>query len=103
MSNQMAKLLKQAQKMQAQMTKAQADLATKTVEGVAGGGMVKVVLNGAGDLQTVSINKDVVDPADVEMLEDLVSAAFRSAQEKVKELSSSTMGDITGGLSIPGM
>jgi len=103
MSRNINKLLKQAQKMQTQMVKAQEELAKKEVEGSAGGGMVKVVMNGGGDIQSVKIDKQAVDPGDVEMLEDLVMAAFINAQEKVKELSSSTFGQITGGMNIPGL
>jgi nucleoid-associated protein EbfC len=103
MSKGINKIIKQAQKMQSQMAKAQQDLAAKQVEGVAGGGMVKVVLSGAGDIQAVSIDKTVVDPADVEMLEDLVMAAFTGAQARLKELTSSTFGAVTGGMQIPGL
>ena len=103
MSRNITKLLKQAQKMQSQMMKAQEDLSKKEIEGTAGGGMVKVVVNGGGDLQAVKIDKQVVDPNDVEMLEDLIMAAFNNAQEKIKELSSSTFGSITGGMNIPGL
>lgn len=103
MAKSMNKLMKQAQKMQAQMMKAQEELAQKTVEGTAGGGMVKVVMNGSNEVVSVSINPEVVDPDDVEMLEDLVVAATKNAQEQVKELSDATMGSMTGGLNIPGM
>ena len=97
------KLLKQAQKMQSQMMKAQEELQQKTVEGVAGVGMVKVVMNGGNEFVSISINPEVVDPEDVEMLEDLVMAAIRSAQDQVKEMTNSAMGPMTGGMSIPGM
>lgn len=103
MAKSMNKLMKQAQKMQAQMMKAQEELAQKNVEGTAGGGMVKVVMNGSNEVVSVSINPEVVDPDDVEMLEDLVVAAIKNAQEQVKELSDATMGSMTGGLNIPGM
>jgi DNA-binding YbaB/EbfC family protein len=103
MAKNMAKLLKQAQKMQSQMMRAQEELGKQTVEGVAGGGMVTVTLTGASELQSLRINPEVVDPDDVEMLEDLIVAAFKNAQEKVKELSDSTMGSITGGMNMPGM
>lgn len=95
--------MKQAQKMQAQLTKAQEDLNKKEVEGTAGGGMVKVVLNGAQELQSISLNPEVVDPDDVEMLEDLIIAAFNNAQEKVKEISNSAFGGLTSGMNIPGI
>jgi DNA-binding YbaB/EbfC family protein len=97
------KLLKQAQKMQSQMLRAQEDLKAKEVEGTAGGGMVKVVMTGGLDVVSVKIDKQVVDPNDVEMLEDLIMAALKNAQEKVNELSQSTLGSITGGMNIPGL
>ncbi len=103
MAKNMNKILKQAQKMQAQFMKAQEDLNRETVEGTAGGGMVKVVLNGAQEIQSVSLNREVVDPDDVEMLEDLIVAAFQNAQEQVKDLSNSKMGNITSGMNIPGL
>lgn len=103
MSKNISKLLKQAQKVQAQMMKAQEDLHKKEVEGSAGGGMVKVVLNGANQLVSIKIDPEVVDPKDVEMLEDLIVAAHSNAMEKIKEMSDSTFGNITGGLNIPGL
>jgi DNA-binding YbaB/EbfC family protein len=99
----MQKMMKQAQKMQAKMMKAQEELAQKEVEGSAGGGMVKVVLNGEQHLKSISIQPDAVDPDDVEMLEDLIIAAFTNAQDEVKSLNDSTFGAITGGMNIPGM
>ncbi len=103
MSKNINKLIKQAQKVQAQVMKAQEDLQKKEVEGSAGGGMVKVVLNGANQLVTIKIDPEVVDPKDVEMLEDLIMAAHSSAMEKIKEMSDSTFGNITGGMNIPGL
>ena len=99
----MQKMMKQAQKMQAKMMKAQEELAAKEVEGSAGGGMVKVTLTGEQHLKSISINPDAVDPDDVEMLEDLIIAAFTNAQDEVKSLNDSTFGAITGGMNIPGM
>lgn len=96
-------MLKQAQKMQSQVMKAQEDLQQKQVEGTAGGGMVKVILNGAHELVSISLNREAVDPDDVEMLEDLIVAAHANAQENVKALSDSTFGSITGGLNLPGL
>jgi len=84
MSKNINKLLKQAQKVQAQMMKAQEDFQKKEVEGSAGGGMVKVVLNGANQLVSIKIDPEVVDPKDVEMLEDLIVAAHSNAMEKNK-------------------
>jgi DNA-binding YbaB/EbfC family protein len=103
MAKNINKMLKQAQKMQAQLLKAQEDMNKKEVEGTSGGGMVKVVLNGSQELQSLSLNPEVVDPDDVEMLEDLIIAAFQNAQEKIKEMSESTFGGITSGLNIPGL
>jgi len=103
MSKNMSKLLKQAQKMQAQVLKAQEDLQKQEIEGSAGGGMEKVVLNGANQLVSIKINPEVVDPKEVEMLEDMIVAAHANAMEKVKEMSESTFGSITGGLNIPGL
>ena len=101
--SQMNKLLKQAQKMQSQMMKMQEEMQKKEFEGTAGGGMVKVVLSGSGQLVSVAINPEVVNPQEVEMLEDLIVAAHANAQEKVKETSESAYGSLTGGLNIPGM
>jgi DNA-binding YbaB/EbfC family protein len=97
------KILKQAQRLQAQMAQAQNELAKKTVEGTAGGTMVKVTLNGAGDCVAVSLNPEVVDPKDVEMLEDLIMAAFKNAQDKVKEQSESAFGGLTKGMDLGGL
>ena len=84
MAKNMNKLLKQAQKMQAQMMKAQEDFQKQEFEGTAGGGMVSLKLSGSNELVSISINPEAVDPDDVEMLEDLIVAAFTNAQEKVK-------------------
>jgi len=94
----MNELMKQAQKMQSQMTKIQEELASETVEGNAGGGMVRAVFNGQGDIVSISIEKEVVSPDDVEMLEDLVSAAVGDGLRKAKELASNRMGPLAGGL-----
>ncbi len=103
MSKQMSKMLKQAQKMQAQMMKAQEELNDKEIVGTAGGGMVKVTLAGSQELKSISLKPEAVDPDDVEMLEDLIMAAFNNAYEEVKSLNDSTFGDITGGMNIPGL
>ena len=97
------KLMKQAQQMQAQMAKAQANLAEKTVEVSAGGGKVKVTANGAGDVIAIKIDKDVVDPNDVEFLEEIVLSGVQGAIEQGKSLAESEMKKITGGLGMPGM
>lgn len=82
----MQQMMKQAQKMQEEMAKAQAELEEAEVEGKAGGGMVTVVMNGKKRLQSVTIEPDAVDPDDVEMLEDLILAAYNDAYEKAEEL-----------------
>ncbi|HUI91973.1 MAG TPA: YbaB/EbfC family nucleoid-associated protein [Chitinivibrionales bacterium] len=103
MSQNINKILKQAQRLQAQMAQAQDELAKKTFEGTAGGTMVKVTLNGGGDCVSVSLNPEVVDPDDVEMLEDLVVAAFKNAQEKVKAQSEAAFGGLTKGMNLGGL
>ena len=97
------KLLKQAQQMQAKMAQMQAELAEKSVEASAGGGMVKVVMNGRHEIVSVSIDPEVVDPQDVEMLEDLVAAAVTEAANRVEEMVRDEMSSITGGMPLPGM
>jgi DNA-binding YbaB/EbfC family protein len=97
---QMQQMMKQVQKMQADMAAAQEALNTATVDGSAGGGMVKVVVTGAGELQSVSINPDVVDPDDVEMLEDLVLAAVSDGLRRAQELQAESLGGVTGGLDL---
>jgi DNA-binding YbaB/EbfC family protein len=93
-------MMKQVQKMQADMLAAQQALATMEVEGSAGGGMVKAVVTGSGELRSVSISADVVDPDDIEMLEDLVVAAVTEAMRASQELQSEQMGPVTGGLDL---
>lgn len=99
----MGNMLKQAQKLQAKMLKMQEELAEKTVETTAGGGMVKVVANGKQQIVSILIEREVVDPDDVEMLQDLVLAAVNDALSKAQEMVSAEMGKITGGMSIPGL
>ncbi len=96
-----AKMMKQAQKMQQQMQEMQAELAERTVEVSVGGGKVTVVANGAGDVQSIKISPEVVDPEDVEMLEDLVLSGVNLATEKAKAMASEEMGKVTGGLGLP--
>ena len=96
-------LMKQAQELQERLAKVQEDAAGKTVEGTAGGGMVKVVVTGAGEVQSVSINKDVVDPDDVEMLEDLVLAAVGDGLRRAQALQAESLGGVTGGLDLGGL
>jgi len=97
------KLMKQAQKMQEQMAKTQSELAEKTVEVETGGGKVKVVANGAGDVLSIKIDKEIVDPNDVEFLEEIVLSGVKNAIEQGKALAESEMTKITGGLGIPGL
>ena len=94
------KMMQQVQQMQAQM---QAQMAALRVEGSAGGGMVKATMNGSKELIGVTIEKDVVDPNDVEMLQDLVVAAVNEASRKVDEEMSKSLGSMTGGMKIPGL
>jgi DNA-binding YbaB/EbfC family protein len=93
------KLMKQAQKMQEQMARTQAELEEKTVEVESGGGKVKVTANGAGEVLAIKIDKAIVDPNDVEFLEEVVLAGVQQAIEKGKVLAQSEMAKITGGLS----
>lgn len=95
------KMLKEAQKMQAQMAKTQEELAEKEVEVTAGGGKVTVKANGAGDVISIKISKDVVDPNDVEMLEDLVLSGVQKAIEEGKALMQAEMAKLTGGMGLP--
>jgi len=99
----MGKLMKQAQQLQAKMAKMQEELGDKTVEASAGGGMVKVVANGRQEIVSISIEKEVVDPDDVEMLQDLVLAAVNEALTRSQQMVSEQMGKLTGGLNIPGL
>ncbi len=101
----MDKILKQAQKMQAQMLQMQEDLAKVTVEGAAGGGMVRVVANAQGEIVSLKIAPEVVNPQDIEMLEDLVLAAVNESLRLGKEKANRQMEQITGGmgLSMPGL
>jgi len=95
------KLMKQAQKMQEKMAQAQAELAEKTVEVQAAGGKITVVANGAGDV--ISIAKEIVDPEDVEFLQEAVLSGVTQAIEQGKAIASSEMSKITGGMGVPGL
>jgi DNA-binding YbaB/EbfC family protein len=99
----MGNMMKQAQQLQSKMMKLQEELAEKTVESSSGGGMVKVTANGRQQILSILIEKEVVDPDDVEMLQDLVMAAINDALAKAQEMVSSEMGKLTGGLNIPGL
>src|SRR5437764_5346800 len=94
------KLMKQAQKMQEQMAKTQAELEKKTVEVTAAGGKVRVTANGAGDVIAIKIDKEVVDPNEVEFLEESVIGGVKQAVEQAKALAQSEMTKITGGLQL---
>jgi|SRR5215467_6432532 len=101
----MQQLMKQAQKMQQQMLAAQEELAAAEVIGTAAGGKVSVTVNGSGEVQAVSIDPSVVDPDDVETLEDLVLLAIREATEAARALTEEKMGPLTaglGGFGLPG-
>lgn len=89
--------------MQEQMAKAQAELEEKTVEVAAAGGRVMVVANGAGDILSIKIAKEVVDPEDVEILEDMILSGVQQAIAKGKELAGSEMSKLTGGMNLPGL
>jgi len=99
----MSNLVKQAQKMQAQIAKLQEEMAGKTVEATAGGGMVAVTANGRQEIVSIKIEKEVVDPEDVEMLQDLVLAAVNEALKKSQEMVSAEMQKVTGGFNLPGL
>ena len=99
----MGNMMKQAQKLQSQMMNLQEELADKTVESSSGGGMVTVVANGRQQVVSIQIENEVVDPDDVDMLQDLVLAAVNDALAKAQEMVSSEMGKLTGGLNIPGL
>ncbi len=99
----MGNMMKQAQKLQAKMLKMQEELADKTVETSSGGGMISVVANGRQQVVSITIDKEVVDPDDVEMLQDLILAAVNDALNKAQEMVAGEMGKLTGGFNLPGM
>lgn len=99
----MGRMMKQVQKMQAEMVRMQEELGSKTVEATAGGGMVTVVANGHQEIVSISIEPDAVDPEDVDMLQDLVLAAVNEALRAAKDMAADEMAKITGGLNIPGL
>ena len=96
-------MMRQVQKLQEEMAKAQEALGEETITVTAGGGAITVVMTGQQRVQSISIAPDVVDPDDVEMLEDLVTAAVNEALERSQELAAERMGALTGGLRIPGL
>ena len=99
----MGNMMKQAQKLQSKMARLQEEMAEKTVEATAGGGMIKVAANGRQQILSIQIEKEVVDPDDVEMLQDLILAAVNDALAKSNEMVSAEMSKLTGGLKIPGL
>lgn len=99
----MNNLMKQAQQMQKRMIEIQEELANRTVEATVGGGMVSVIANGQQEILSIKISPEVVDPDDVEMLEDLILAAVNEARKKSQELMTEEMSKLTGGVKIPGL
>ena len=96
-------LMKQAQRMKAEMDRIQAEVAVRTVEGSAGGGMVTVVANGKGEILSVRIDPEVTRGEDLEMLQDLVMAAANDALRKARELLAQEVSRVAGGLGLPGL
>ena len=96
-------MMKQAQKLQEKMAKVQEELAAKTVEATSGGGMVTAVVNGKFELMAIRIEKDVVNPDDIDMLQDLIIAAVNEGVRKAQEMASAEMAKVTGGMKLPGM
>jgi len=99
----MGDLMKQAQQFQQKLGSIQEELAGKMVVGTAGGGMVTATVNGNSELVGIAIEKDIINPDDAQMLQDLVLAAVNDGLRKAKELGKEEMGKLTGGLNIPGM
>ena len=99
----MNKFIRQAKELQAKLVKAQEELSQTTLEASSGGGAVKVTINGKQEIQSVKISTEVVDPDDVELLEDLVLTAINEAMTKSREVAAERLGGLTGGLNIPGL
>ena len=99
----MGNMMKQAQKLQARMLKIQEELAGKTVESAVGGGMIRVVANGRQQIVSIRIEKEVVNPDDIDMLQDLILAAVNDALTRSQEMVASEMSKLTGGMNIPGL
>lgn len=96
-------IMKQAKKLQERMTSLQNELALRTVEASAGGGMVSVFVNGKHELVSLKIEKEVVNPEDVDMLQDLIMAAVNEGMRKAQEMAAAEMAKLTGGINIPGL
>ncbi|MCD6534132.1 MAG: YbaB/EbfC family nucleoid-associated protein [Deltaproteobacteria bacterium] len=103
MAKGMGNLMKQAQQMQARMAKMQEEVGQRTIEAAAGGGMVKVVANGKQEILSIVMEPAVVDPEDIEMLQDLVLAAINQALRESQAMMTDEMSKLTGGLKIPGL
>jgi len=99
----MNKMMKQVQKMQAEMMKMQEELGSRTVESTAGGGVVRVTANGKQEILSIEIKPEAVDPEDVEMLQDLILTAVNGALNESREMVAREMSRLTGGLNIPGL
>lgn len=99
----MGNMLKQAQKLQEKMLKLQEEMSDKTVEASSGGGMVRATANGRQQITALAIDREVVDPEDVEMLQDLIVAAVNDALSRAQEMMSAEMSKLTGGMNIPGL
>ncbi len=99
----MNSMIRQAQKMQEEMLKAQEELGEKTVDASVGGGVVTVTANGKKELVSIEIKPEAVDPDDVEMLQDLIVSAVNEAMRKADEMAANSMSRITGGMNIPGL
>jgi len=96
-------MMRQMQEMQNKLEKAKEELETMTVEGSAGGGVVKVAMNGHQRALSVQIDSDIVDPSDIDTLQDVVLAAVNDASQKAQDLANNHLGSITGGLGLPGL
>lgn len=96
-------IMRQAQELQAKLAKAQEELGKTTLEASSGGGAVKVTINGQQEIQSIKISPEVIDPNDVELLEELVLTAVSEALAKSQELAAQRLGGLTGGLKIPGL
>lgn len=99
----MQQMMRQAQKMQKELAKAQDEVAAMTAEGTAGGGMVTAVARGDMSIESITIDPEAVDPEDVEMLQDMVCAAVNEAIRNINELSAQRLNAVTGGMGLPGM
>lgn len=103
MTQNFGNIMKQAKKMQERIAGIQAELESKTVEATAGGGMVTVIVNGKFEILSLKIDKEVVNPEDVDMLQDLIMAAVNEGIRKAQEMATAEMSKITGGFNIPGL